>query len=144
MGTQATEAAPIRKTVTVERRREDAFRVFTEGIGTWWPLGEYSLGREKAETAVLEPHKGGRIYERQVDGTQADWGTVLEWEPPARLVFSWGLNGSEIEVRFHVAGERTRVELEHRGWEKLEDEQERASYDSGWDVVLGSYVELAA
>jgi hypothetical protein len=38
-------------------------------------------------------------------------------------------------------GQRTRVELEHRGWEiyaaEVDDAQQ--SYNSGWDVVLGHY-----
>ena len=36
--------------------------------------------------------------------------------------------------------DRTRVELEHRGWDALaEGAGDRASYDSGWEYVLGKY-----
>ena len=41
-------------------------------------------------------------------------------------------------MRFAADGDATRVELEHRGWEKPED---RTSYDEGWEVVLGKLVE---
>jgi len=136
----STTTDAIRKAVTVATPIEEAFRLFTEGIGSWWPVRTHSMGAERTETAVFEPALGGRIYERQADGTEVEWGTVQTWEPPRRVVFSWGLNDSEIEVRFAPDGTRTRVELEHRGWDRLEDEQGRDSYDQGWDVVLADYV----
>ena len=141
---QSTTTDAIRKSVTVATPIEHAFHVFTEGIGSWWPVRTHSMGQEKTEQAVFEPTAGGRIYERQADGTEVEWGTVQTWEPPRRVVFSWGLNGSEIEVRFVPEGSDTRVELEHRGWDRLEDEQGRESYDEGWDVVLAEYVRAAA
>ncbi len=141
---QPTTTDAIRKSVTVAAPVEDAFRVFTDGIGSWWPVATHSMGHEKTETAVFERGTGGRIYERHADGTEVPWGTVVTWEPPERVVFAWGLNGSEIEVRFTPGGEGTRVALEHRGWDRLEDAQGRGSYDEGWDVVLGEYVRVAA
>jgi len=46
-------------------------------------------------------------------------------------------------ARFHEALERSRVDLEHSGWEAYgERAQESASsYNSGWDLVLGRYVD---
>ena len=66
-------------------------------------------------TAILEPREGGRWYEQGVDGSECDWGRVLAWEPPHRLVVTWQINGhwqydpdpaqaSEIEVRFTADG----------------------------------------
>ena len=139
---QTTDTA-IRKSVTVATAPEEAFRTFTERFGAWWPVKSYSAGMERAEAAVLEPRAGGRIYERQEGGEEVPWGTVLAYEPPRRLVLSWGLNGSEIEVTFAPEDGRTRVELEHRGWERLEDKEERDSYDTGWDAILAAYVDAA-
>ena len=140
---EATSTDAIRKTVTVRRGVEEAFRLFTDGMGSWWPVKAFSAGGEAAETAVFEPQPGGQIYERHADGTEVPWGVVEAWEPPTRVAFSWGLNGSQIEVVFAPEGDGTRVELEHRGWDKLEDEQERNSYDSGWDAILAEYVGRA-
>ena len=86
-------------------------------------------------TAILEPHEGGRWYEQGTDHSQCDWGRVLVWEPPHRLVVTWQINGhwqydpdpthaSEIEVRFRADGpDQTTVTLEHRHLERLVDGQ---------------------
>ena len=141
MSEQATIDA-IRKTISVACGPGDAFRVFTQRIGEWWPKA-YSLGGERTEGIVLEPRTGGRVYEVDAEGREHAWGTVTAYEPPHRLVLSWGLNGSEVEVRFQPAEGGTRLELEHRGWEHLEDGQERAQYDVGWDAILARYRTLA-
>ena len=146
MSTQATDTA-VRRSVTVNRSVEDAFRLFTEGMSTWWPFETHSIGKDgaDAEEAVLEGREGGRLYERMADGHTSHWATVLVWEPPTRLVLSWELRPdrppTEVEVRFSAAGDATRVELEHRGWERLgnQAEEAKAGYDSGWEVVLGHY-----
>ena len=41
MSTETT-VPPIVRTVTVSRPVEDAFRIFTEEFGSWWPLDAYS------------------------------------------------------------------------------------------------------
>jgi uncharacterized protein YndB with AHSA1/START domain len=151
MSTQATTKA-VRRSVTVNRPVEDAFRLFTEGISTWWPLDSHSIGKEGVdpEAAVLEGREGGRLYERMADGDTSHWGTVLVWEPPTRVVISWELKpqrpATEVEVRFSAAGDATRVDLEHRGWERLgaEAEDARAGYHSGWEFVLGRYADAAS
>ena len=77
------------------------------------------------------------------DGEQ-DWGKVLAWEPPARLLLDWQIgeaSGTEVEVTFEPEGPGSRVVLEHRGFSAA-DPRER--YSGGWDVVLGTYVESAS
>lgn len=140
---------PVRCSVTVEAPVETAFRVFTEELGTWWPLRRHSVDPGLAEEAVLEPRLGGAVYERWADGRR-NWGEVLVWEPPHRLVFSWhpgreAAEATEVEVRFAVDGRRTLVELEHRGWEVLQERAAdvRAGYEEGWPGVLELYAETA-
>ncbi|MDQ3823448.1 MAG: SRPBCC family protein [Actinomycetota bacterium] len=155
MSTQATDMT-IRRSVKVNRSVEDAFALFTDGIGSWWPLESHSIGSGRdgvtAETAILEGGEGGRLYERMSDGAEASWGAVVAWEPPHRVVISWHVNpkrtaATEVEVRFAPDGDGTRVELEHRGWERLgaEAEDARSGYSSqsGWEAVLARYVEVA-
>ena len=73
---------------------------------------------------VFEPHVGGEVYEVAESGERGHWATVLEWEPPSRLVLAWNIldrgDVTEVEVRFLAADGQTRVELEHRGWENVE------------------------
>lgn len=142
MTTQAQIEA-IRKSVTVKAAVERAFQAFTDEIATWWPLATHSYGGEKATAAVFEGRNGGRVYERQEDGTEADWAEVTAWEPPQRFVLEWKICPSEVEVRFSYESEGvTRVDLEHRGWERVGEgaEQMRENYAGGWEVVLGKFV----
>lgn len=138
-----TEVAPIEKTITVARPVEEAFRIYTEELGSWWPLHSHARNTERRDTAMLEPRVGGRLYERTRDGEELDWGEIQVWDPPHRLVHSWHLGrpetATEIEVRFIPEGDATRVELVHRGWEVLGEEgtTRRAGYDSGWNFVFG-------
>jgi uncharacterized protein YndB with AHSA1/START domain len=141
MGQQMTEIAPVTKSIVVKRPAEEAFRAYTEGMATWWPLETHSPSG-KAETVIIEPREGGRLYERTRDGEEVDWGEVLVWDPPQRLVHSWHLGRSvatEVELRFTPQGDGTLVELVHSGWERHGEYAAtlRAQYDSGWDFVFG-------
>jgi hypothetical protein len=57
----AATAAPspaemlIRKTVMVNASLDRAFRVFTQEMSTWWPLGSHHIGKVDAERVVMEP-----------------------------------------------------------------------------------------
>jgi uncharacterized protein YndB with AHSA1/START domain len=145
-----TSEPALRKSVLVGSSVGHAFRVFTEGIGGWWPVESHSVFAEDAETAILEGRVGGRLYERSRDGEEAVWGTVTAWEPPHRIALTWHPGrgeetAQELEVRFTAAGGGTRVELVHSGWERLGERagEVRARYETGWEPVLGSYVEAA-
>jgi uncharacterized protein YndB with AHSA1/START domain len=146
MSTHTTDLV-VRKSVAVRCAPEQAFALFTEGVASWWPLATHSVGEERARSAVFEGRVGGRIYEIWDDGQEHDWGEVLVWEPPHRVVYSWQPNpkrpaATEVEVRVVAEGDGARVELEHRGWERLGAEATEAygNYDGGWDTVLAAYV----
>jgi uncharacterized protein YndB with AHSA1/START domain len=145
-------------TLTVDVPLDRAFRVFTESFDSWWPR-EYHIGQTEMAEAVLEPRAGGRWYERGTDGSQCDWGRVLAWEPPHRLVVTWQINGrwqydpdpahaSEVELRFIADGpDRTRVEFEHRHLDRLvmgEDLSEAFKGAGGWSSVLQRFADAAA
>jgi uncharacterized protein YndB with AHSA1/START domain len=139
----------VRKTVTVDCAVEEAFRVFTTDAMSWWPVQSHSIHGSVAEI-VFEPHVGGEVYEIAESGERGHWATVREWDPPHRLVLGWNIlkregELTEVEVRFSAEGDGTRVDLEHRGWERVAEHgaEKRADYDTGWDFVLGKYVERA-
>ncbi|MEA2451298.1 MAG: hypothetical protein QOG04_8 [Actinomycetota bacterium] len=138
--------APVVRTVDVNADVDKAFRVFTERIGEWWPLETHGIYGDKAETCILEGQVGGRLYERSVDGEEADWAEVTAYDPPSRFVLAWKPNPSrpaptEIEVTFTQQGEGTHVQLTHTGWDLLGDEgaEARDSYNSGWPETLARY-----
>jgi uncharacterized protein YndB with AHSA1/START domain len=148
----------VRKSVLVKASQAIAWRVFTTQMGTWWPLGEYKIGKAPAVDAVIEPHVGGRWYERGEDGSTCEWGSVLAWEPCSRLVLSWDIDANwqydptlktELELRFIVTGDdTTRVELEHRHLDRYGDRRDemRAIFESGgdWGRLLEGFARMAA
>jgi uncharacterized protein YndB with AHSA1/START domain len=147
----------VRKALHVKAPREVAWRVFTEKMGTWWPLAHYKIGKATAVDAVIEPRVGGRWYERGDDGSTCDWGRVVVWEPPARLVLTWDIDANfqydpslntEIDVRFIPVGTaETRVELEHRRLDRYgtrRDEMRRIFDTEGdWGKLLAMFAAAA-
>jgi uncharacterized protein YndB with AHSA1/START domain len=113
---------PIRQSVRVDCPIEQAFRLFTEDFAQWWPLASYSITGEEAETCALEPWVGGRLLERTRSGAEREWGSVLAWDPPEHLRFTWHPGGPEdrrqtVDVEFQVEADGTRVTLIHTGWD---------------------------
>jgi uncharacterized protein YndB with AHSA1/START domain len=147
---ESASSVVIRKSIEVGVPVETAFRVFTEQAGAWWPLATKSVGQEEAVDLVFEPHTAGRVFERVRSGEEHEWGALLAWEPPERLVFTWHpgrgpKTAQEVEVRFSPIETGTRLELEHRGWDRLVTTADEIPdhYESGWDEVLSRYAEAA-
>jgi hypothetical protein len=141
---------PIRQATTVRSTRAHTFEVFVRRIGDWWPTGSHSLGLDKLVAVHFEQELGGRVYETWADGQQRDWGHVIAWEPPERFTITWNTLSevTEVEVRFHELGPAlTRVEVEHRGWERLPAEEVIAAttpsrgYSDGWKLILACFAE---
>lgn len=137
---------PLRKQLKVSLPVEAAFRLFTEGMGRWWPLASHSVGKEQAGTCFIEGWAGGRIVEVLKDGSQSEWGRILVWEPYHKVKFQWypgraPETGQEVTVTFSEYSGGTLVELVHKGWETLGDlaQVTRDGYDTGWDEVLAQY-----
>lgn len=151
--------SPVRRTLVVNAPMETAFEVFTQDIDSWWPRTHH-IGKSAMRRIAMEPHAGGRCYSEHVDGAAHEWGRVLAWEPPHRLVLAWlithewgyqpeVLRGSEVEVRFSpLGGGATQVELEHRFFDRHGDggEAMQAAVDApnGWTLVLQTYAKRVA
>ncbi len=156
MSNPAEQIEPVRVTVSVALSQERAFDFYARRFDSWWPR-EAHIGKSPMRTAHLEPRSGGRLYELGTDGIETDWGRVLVWERPDRLVFSWQISpkfqfdpdpdhGSEVEVRFFAEGpKQTRVELVHRHFERhgVGGKTLREANDAGWTLMLGSFVAAA-
>lgn len=140
----------IRITVRVRRSIAAAFDLFTRDVGAWWPLDKASFGGERASELYFEPFVGGRFYERYIDGEEHTGGRVLRWEPPRLLAYTWQHDEwsapTEVEVRFfEEEPSLTRVELEHRAWERLGPiaDQMRNRYTNGWPGVMACFASFA-
>jgi uncharacterized protein YndB with AHSA1/START domain len=149
--------ASVKQSVVVEAPIERAFKVFTEGFGSFKPPEHNLLAVPIAET-VFEARVGGHIYDRGTDGSECRWARVLAYEPPNRVLLSWDISprwqietdptkSSEWEVRFIAeTGSRTRVELEHRNLERhgqgWESERDGVAGDQGWPLYLKRFASL--
>lgn len=145
-----------RASITVNVPQQRAFAFFTRNFAVWWPTASHSIG-EGSTGVTIEPHEGGRWYEHG-GPDECDWGRVLVWDPPARIVLAWQLDHTwsydpdlvtEVEVRFIAEGETaTRVELEHRRLERFAEhaEQMRAKFaaEGGWSGLLRAYARAIA
>jgi uncharacterized protein YndB with AHSA1/START domain len=150
VATNQAASVPVRKTIHVQATPERAFLVFTDEFDSWWPRTHH-IGKSPMKKAIVEGKVGGRCYTEQVDGTECDWGTVLIWEPPHRLVLAWQITpewgyqpdralSSEVEIRFVPERGGTRVDLEHRHLERhgTGAESMRTAVDApnGWSGLL--------
>jgi uncharacterized protein YndB with AHSA1/START domain len=154
--TRTIQPAPVRKSILVKVAPSRAFEVFTTRFADWWP-SSHKIGASAYKTSVLEPRVGGRWCEIGEDGVACDWGEVLIWEPPARLVLAWRIGAdwkydpaiaTEVEVNFTaLADGATRVDLEHRHLERLGENAGgmREAFDSpgGWGGILERYAAAA-
>ena len=151
------QIAPVRKTVVVDGTPAEAFVFFTAGVDRWWPR-QHHLGATPLVASLIEPFVGGRWYSIHESGEEITVGHVRAWQPGERFVVGWEISGdwkpeprvalaSEVEVRFIAeAPGRTRVELEHRDFDRMEKgaEQMRNGVDNGWPGILEQYVAACA
>ncbi len=129
---------------------DHAFRVWTHDGPTWWPPS-HSVSTDPDLDVVFEPHGGGRIFERTPDGNEHDWGEIITWDPPDRLVYLWHLvfdrsDATEVELSFIEGGSGTLVRLEHRGWERLGAvaQERRTRNQAGWAGVVPRFEAACA
>ena len=150
--------APVRKSITVRTTPERAFAVFTAGVDGWWPR-RHHIGRSPMRRVVFEGHVGGRCYTEQEDGSEADFGSVLVWDPPRRFVMAWQVTtdwkyepdlarSSEVEVVFTQVGSgETRVDLEHGHFERYGPAgaamRDAVDTPAGWSETLRCFAERA-
>ena len=149
---------PIRQTVMVQCDAGRAFDLFTNQMGTWWPVESYSravseLQHEDVKVAelVFQARMGGSILERLTDGRILPWAEVIGWQPPHRVLLSWRPHSApepptEVDVTFAQREGGTLVEIEHRGWERLSEQFREGLYevyDRGWPTTLQCFVVVA-
>lgn len=99
----------LERDITICARRETVFRYFTdsERFAAWWGAG-----------SRIYPKPGGEVLIRYPDGTKAI-GEILEIEPPARIMFTYGYAGmvpaefSRVTITLDETEKGTEVHLHH-------------------------------
>jgi len=145
--------APIVQSVTVSVPPDRAFALFTGSMGRWWQRGKTIAAKPHVEI-VIEPRPEGRWFERDEDGTETDWGRVLAWDPPGRVLLGWQLDASfkfdpdlttDVEITFVPEGGGTRVTLTHRHLERFGDSAERVASQlgGGWPTFVQMFADFA-
>lgn len=147
----------VRKNVDVQAPQALAFEMFTDHMAAWWPMATHKIGQADCVAVVVEPRAGGRWFERGTDGVECQWGRVLAWEPPSRVLLAWQLSSrwtfdpalhTEVEVRFApLDADSTRVTLEHRGLEAYGPDalamRDTFASPEGWSGMLDRYVSFS-
>lgn len=155
---QKAAVPPVIKSIRVAAPPALAFEIFTAGMHRWWPRAHSLNPTAERAAIVAEPRAGGRWFERSADGKECDWGRVLQWSPPSRVLFAWQLDenwqfnptfSTEVEVKFEAMGDNaTQVTLEHRQLERygVHADKVRPGLDSneGWMGGLSLYAALIA
>jgi Activator of Hsp90 ATPase homolog 1-like protein len=122
----------VRVSTIVSANPAESFDVFTRETALWWRRGTRSPFSSTAPGILRFEPDGvgrGRVLEEWLGRESVEVGTILVWQPGARLVFEWWssrVNPSvhtEVEVRFARVESGTEVVLEHRGWSRDRDGQ---------------------
>lgn len=110
----------------VKATPEQAFKAFTEEIGTWWrPSALFQLTPRGDGVLRFEPGEGGRLVTTLPNGKEFEIGRITTWAPGERLAFTWRQatftsdQVTHVDVRFAAVGEETRITLEHSGWHTI-------------------------
>jgi uncharacterized protein YndB with AHSA1/START domain len=145
----------LRVSVTVDATAPAAFDVFVARISDWWVREFTWSGPECLVGLGIEQRVGGTAYELGPHGVRLDWGRVLSWDPPQRLVLAWQIapdrvpqpdpdRASEVEVHFHPRTDGTLVDLEHRYFDRHgpDGADYRRNMAVGWQELLDRFAGL--
>jgi uncharacterized protein YndB with AHSA1/START domain len=116
----------IAVTTVVDTDPATAFEAFTEEVDAWWKQGPRFRPSVRGSGILhFESGVGGRLIETYDDKSTFVFGRVKVWEPGERLVFEMFARAfkpgesTEVEVRFEASGQRTRVTIVNRGWDRF-------------------------
>jgi uncharacterized protein YndB with AHSA1/START domain len=142
----------VKKELWVEASQQTAFEVFTQKMDSWWPRTHH-IGACPMTELVVETKPGGRWYSTHEDGSEADIGYVMTYEPYSQFTLCWQVNGdfkfdaglfTEVQVQFIPEGPNTtRVKMEHKDMQKLGGSKLIGSMDQGWGMIMERYKKQA-
>jgi hypothetical protein len=141
----------IKKDFVVEASQQTAFEVFTRKMDLWWPRTHH-VGSAEMTEMVVEPYVNGRWYSKHADGSEANVGHVLTYQPYNLFVLAWQLNGdfkcdpnliTEVVAEFiPESANTTRVKFEHKDLHKLGSGKSVESMNEGWGTIMNLYKQV--
>jgi uncharacterized protein YndB with AHSA1/START domain len=145
---EAINLTSIKKELAVNASQQTAFKVFTQQMHLWWPRTHHT-GSADMTGMIVEENVNGRWYSTHADGTEANVGYVMQYNPYDLLVLAWQLDGdfvcdpnvvTEVVVEFIAEGpQNTLVKFEHQNLHKLNNNKTALSMNEGWDMILNLY-----
>lgn len=146
---------PVKLEVDVPLPLEKAFDAFVHRFSQWWPA-EYTWSQGVLESIDIEPLVGGRCTEFGPNGFQLDWGQVVDFESPGKIVFRWQIDpnrvpqpdpekSSMVAVTFHATDSKTTIlKLAHSEFDNhgvgSEGYREAMNSDMGWRYIINKYL----
>jgi hypothetical protein len=139
---------PVIRAAEVPIGPEQAFTIFTDEIGAWWPYHTHGVFADRAGGVRF---RDGCLVELAIDGDEVTWAEVTSWEPPKGFVLDWHPGrpsdgpASRVEVSFEPldGGAATKVEIRHDRWEAFGEDgmSVRRSYagPSAWGSLLDHF-----
>lgn len=135
----------IRKEILIPQSREQVWRALTDStaLAEWMFPNDFAPRVGHHFTFQVPPNPkvafGGMVVRCE----------VLECEPPSRLAFSWsaeGLVDTRVSFRLEPDGDRTRVHLEHSGFDVTQPWGEQAfkGAEFGWAKMLKQLAAVVA
>lgn len=140
--------APIEIEFDADCSAAHAFETWTAKTSMWWP-NSHTVGQDQVRDIVFEPFVGGRIFERDEDGSEHDWGEITVWDPPHRVDYRWHIffepaDATTISVTFTESDPGVVVRLVQTGFDRLAAEigqSRRDRTEGAWQAITGLYRE---
>jgi uncharacterized protein YndB with AHSA1/START domain len=132
----------VEQSILIAAKRERVWQGWVHEMSAWWSK-PYYIDPEKVTGLFMEPRLGGRLIEEWGGNAGYLIGHVIEWLPPQRLSYTWSEKLwagiiTVVNLEFTTVERQTRINLTHKGFERLPDGAEkRKSYDHGSADLLG-------
>jgi uncharacterized protein YndB with AHSA1/START domain len=148
---------PVEASVDIPLSRDEAFSLFANDLGAWWPL-PFTFSLDRFADARIQPRPGDRWFERDIDGEETSWGLVRAYDAPQRIVLGFAISpqrtpesdekASEVEVIFERLDEQaTRLRVAHRNFERHGEGaatlRDGMASRQGWPLILAAYARCA-
>lgn len=87
----------VNRNFDVSASAKEAFETFVNHFSSWWPK-EYTWSQDALTSIGITPKQNGLCYEKGPYNFRCDWGRVIEFEPPNKIIFTWQISPERVPV----------------------------------------------